>query len=73
MPINTTPWPHVDIGGLPDYVRKFLLATIVVSLYLGTMLIVLVSGLVVANVVTHVMQTGSFELGSLAVVLTKIV
>jgi len=73
MPFNTTPWPHVDIGGLPDYVRQFLLGTIVVSLYLGTMLMVLVSGLVVGNVVTHVLQTGSFELSNLSVVLTQLI
>ena len=69
MPFNYLPWPHIDVAGLPEIVRKFLLGTIVVSLYTGSIFMLVLVGLIVTEVMNLLMGTGSVEFSNLGSVL----
>jgi hypothetical protein len=69
MPFNCSPWPHIDVAGPPEIVRRFLLGTIVVSLYSGSIFMLVLVGMVVTEVMNIFMGTGSSEFSHLASVL----
>ena len=69
MRYNYAPWPHLDVGGLPERVREFLLWTIVASLYTGLVVIMIVAGLAVTNVMSVLIDHGVSEFSNLATAL----
>lgn len=73
MPFTYSPWPHLDIGGLPYVFRQFLLGTIVASLYTGLVVLVLIAGIAASDVVRLIAESGVSEFTSVMEEVGKII
>jgi len=72
MPVKDTPWPFISDGDLPELVKKFMLATIVVSLYLGSVVLILACGLAVTDLMTKILGSGSLDVGTVAITFSQL-
>jgi len=73
MPFKYATWPHLDIGSLPQIVRRFLLGTIVASLYTGIIVLVLVARIAVSDILRLILDSGISEVASITEEIGKLI
>ncbi|MCZ6705717.1 MAG: hypothetical protein O6942_07435 [Bacteroidetes bacterium] len=64
MSVDYSPWPHLDVAGLPEPLRKFLLFTIAASLYMGVVFVVVVMATATSELISALLESGITELSS---------